>query len=267
MSVFPIKYKKKSSTSNRKVTITKWRVQIRKRQHRIDQVFNEEKSARAFEIKELIRINSGHSFLNTEPLLQGKAYPTMRELLFNYHKLSKQYLAQSTVNADRNRCLSVIPNTSISVKQCGNKINNYEIGFSLLKKTKKPGSFSFGDVKIHTVDFWMLIFFIENRRKEGLKPNTILREISLISAAFEKVYKLYPDQFPNGLQNPAKLIPRGEKPRQENNRTRTLSNEEANNISLFLKSKKKQRTVLFIHNLFTIRRQKKRGARNLSPKY
>ena len=60
----------------------------------------------------------------------------------------------------------------------------------MMKKVFNKNYIDFGDFKIDTVDFWLLIAYIESRKATGIKNNTILREISTISSAFEKVYKL-----------------------------------------------------------------------------
>lgn len=233
MSVFPLKYKKKSSESKRLISITKWRVQIRRKLIKVDRVFDDERSARIFERTELTRLNSG---AHQTPSASGKYLitPTVRELFKTYHESTKSVLASSTIEANKNRCLAVIPGVQIQASQCGNKLSNYETE----ENRQNHQGFAFGDLKIHTVDFWIIIYYIENRRSANIKPNTILREISLISSAFEKVYKLYPDQFPNGLPNPVKLLPRGEKPTQVINRKRVLSEEESRKISIILKNKK-----------------------------
>ncbi|WP_197347448.1 hypothetical protein, partial [Ralstonia pseudosolanacearum] len=84
---------------------------------------------------------------------------------------------------------------------------------AMMGRTFNKDHVEFGNFKIDTVDFWLLIAYMDSRRKSGIKDNTILREISTISSAFEKVYKLYPEQFPNSIMNPVKMLPKGEKPK------------------------------------------------------
>lgn len=240
MSVFPLKYKKKSSTSKRLITVTKWRVQIRRKKCKIDRVFDDEMSACLFEKRELSRLNSRFSsYVAADSARLGLRMPTIRNLLSEYYLSSLNTLAQSTIDANKNRCFSVIPGIPIQLSQCGNKLANYDIEINPDNSKQERGqSFLFGDMKIHSVDFWILIFYIENRRTAGIKANTILRELSLISSAYEKVYKIFPDHFPDGLPNPVKSLPRGEKPLQQVNRKRTLTDAEADNIDQLLKSKK-----------------------------
>lgn len=240
MSVYPLKYKKKSSTSRRLITITKWRVQIRQKKCKIDRVFDDEKSARLFEQRELTRLNSRFSsHLFSESSRLDLRIPTIRNLLSEYYKSSLNTLAQSTIDANKNRCLSVIPGIPIQLAQCGNKIINYDLETNPdWSKQSQGTSFLFGDIKIHSVDFWLLIFYIETRRTADIKANTILRELSLISSAYDKVYKIFPDHFPDGLPNPVKSLPRGEKPLQQVNRKRTFTDAEADSIFETLKAKK-----------------------------
>jgi hypothetical protein len=59
MSVYPFKYKVLNRETGRKVSVTRWRVQIRKAGENINKVFDDESTARSFEEQELKRIDSG----------------------------------------------------------------------------------------------------------------------------------------------------------------------------------------------------------------
>ncbi|MDO8728636.1 MAG: hypothetical protein Q7K26_01945 [bacterium] len=67
----------------------------------------------------------------------------------------------------------------------------YSIKYKVLNKLEHVATaIPFADLKIDTIDFWLLIHYMDSRREKGIKDNTILREISTIGSAFEKVYKL-----------------------------------------------------------------------------
>jgi hypothetical protein len=59
VSVYPIKYKVLNKETGRKVSVTRWRVQIRKGGENISKLFDEESVARSWEEQELHRINTG----------------------------------------------------------------------------------------------------------------------------------------------------------------------------------------------------------------
>lgn len=59
MSVYPFKYKVLNRETGRKVSVTRWRVQIRKGGENLNKVFDEESLARSWEEQELHRINTG----------------------------------------------------------------------------------------------------------------------------------------------------------------------------------------------------------------
>jgi integrase len=244
VSVYPIKYKVLSKETGRKVSVTRWRVQIRKGGENLSKLFDEESTARSWEEQELHRINTGVPQNLIFDMKYQLEMPDMRRLLKDYftHYMSKQ--AASSFKTNQNRCLRAIPAIPIYLKDLGAKINNYRykntIVDAMLNRQYSSDSIDLGDFKIDTIDFWLLIAFIESRKKSGLKSNTILREISTISSAFEKIYKLYPEQFPNGLMNPVKMLPKGEKPKAYLGRKRVLSDEEAVQIAEWLKLKANQ---------------------------
>ena len=241
MSVFPIKYKVLNRETGRKVTVTRWRVQIRKGGENINKLFDEEAVARSWEEQELHRINTGVPQNLIFDMKYQLEMPNVRRLLKDYFEQYMSKQAESSLKTNQNRCLRAIPGIPIYLNDLGAKIDNYRynntIVDAMLKKTFNKNSIDFGDFKIDTVDFWLLMAYMDSRRKTGIKNNTILREISTISSAFEKVYRLYPEKFPNGLMNPVKMLPRGEKPKPYLGRKRVLSDDEAVQIAEWLKLK------------------------------
>lgn len=241
MSVYSFKYKVLNRETGRKVSVTRWRVQIRKGGENINKVFDDESTARSFEEQELKRIDSGVPQNLIFDMKYQLEMPNMRQLLKDYFEKFMSKQAESSYKTNHNRCLSAIPSIPVYFKHIGSKIDNYRyqntIVDAMMKKVFNKDYIEFGDFKIDTVDFWLLIAYMESRRATGIKNNTILREISTISSAFEKVYKLYPDRFPNGLMNPVKMLPKGEKPKPYLGRKRVLSEEEAVQIAEWMKLK------------------------------
>ena len=244
MSVYPIKYKVLNKETGRKVSVTRWRVQIRKGGENLSKLFDEESVARSWEEQELHRINTGVP----QNLIFDQKYqlemPDMKGLLHEYFNQYMSKQAASSFKTNQNRCLRAIPSIPIYLKDLGPKIDNYRyqntVVDAMLGRTYNKDHIEFGQFKIDTVDFWLLIAYMDSRRKNGIKDNTILREISTISSAFEKVYKIYPEKFPNGLMNPVKMLPRGEKPKAYLGRKRVLSDDEAVQIAEWMKLKANQ---------------------------
>lgn len=244
MSVYAIKYKVLNKETGRKVSVTRWRVQIRKNGENVSKLFDDEAEARSWEEQELHRITTG---VPKDLILDMKyqiEMPDMRRLLKDYFDQYMSKQAASSFKTNQNRCLRAIPSIPIYLKDLGAKISNYRyknaIVDAMLKREFNQNFIDFGAFKIDTVDFWLLIAYMESRRKAGIKNNTILREISTISSAFERVYKLYPDKFPNGLMNPVKMLPKAEKPKAYLGRKRVLSDDEAVQIAEWLKLKANQ---------------------------
>ena len=244
MSVYPIKYKVLNKETGRKVSVTRWRVQIRKGGENISKLFEDEAVARSWETQELHRINTGVPQNLIFDMKYQLEMPDMRRLLRDYFEQYMSKHAASSLKSNHNRCLQAIPAIPVYINDLGAKLDNYRykntIVDAMLGRTYDKDFIEFGSFKIDTINFWLLIAYMDSRRKAGIKDNTILREISTISSAFEKVYKLYPEQFPNGLMNPVKMLPKGEKPKPFLGRKRVLSDDEAVQIAEWLKLKANQ---------------------------
>lgn len=244
MSVYPIKYKVLNKETGRKVSVTRWRVQIRKGGENLSKLFDDESVARSWEEQELYRINAGVP----QNLIFDQKYqlemPDMRALLRDYFNGFMSQHSPTSLKTNQNRCLRAIPQVPIYLKDLGPRIDNYRyqntVVDAMLGRTYNKDYIEFGQFKLDTVDFWLLMAYMDSRRRTGIKNNTLLREISTISSAFEKVYKLFPEKFPNGLMNPVKMLPKGEKPKAYLGRKRVLSDDEAVQIAEWLKLKANQ---------------------------
>lgn len=244
MSVYAFKYKVLNRETGRKVSVTRWRVQIRKGGENINKVFDDEALARSWEDQELHRINTGVPQNLIFDMKYQLEMPNVKALLREYFDQYMSKQAASSLKTNQNRCLRAIPSIPIYLKDLGSKIDNYRyqstVVDAMLGRTYNKDYIEFGQFKIDTVDFWLLIAYMDSRRRTGIKNNTILREISTISSAFEKVYKLYPEKFPKGIMNPVKMLPRGEKPKAYLGRKRVLSEDEAVQIAEWMKLKANQ---------------------------
>lgn len=244
MSVYAIKYKVLNKESGRKVSVTRWRVQIRSGGENISKLFEDEDTARSYEAQEAKRIKSGIPLDKILDMKYQAEMPDVRSLLRDYFYQFMSKHSPSSLKTNSNRCLSSIPAIPVYMKDMGAKFGKYRydnwIVTAMLKREFADDHIPFGDFKIDTVDFWLVMAYMESRRKHGIKDNTILREISTLSSAFEKVYKLYPEKFPDGIVNPVKMLPKGEKPKPFLGRKRVLSDDEAVQIAEWLQLKTNQ---------------------------
>lgn len=255
MSVFPVKYKVKNPETGKKITKTKWRVQIRTKDLQVNSLFDYEDDARKFEKEQLDNASGLTAIKNI--VSENNAIDMRKLLKINFDEtLSKQ--AKSSLKTNHNRSFSAIPNFNIPYNLIHKRINNYKFKRSFMQAMinetfdyQKDG-IPFGDFFIETVDFHLLIAYIQARKDKGIANNTILREISTISGCFEKLYKYFPNEFPNGISNPVKLLPKGEKPKPYLERKRTLSDEEAVKIAEWLSLKDNQEPYyIFVQCLYT----------------
>ena len=125
MSVYSFKYKVLNRETGRKVSVTRWRVQIRKGGENINKVFDDESTARSFEEQELKRINSGVPQNLIFDMKYQMEMPNMRTLLKDYFEKFMSKHSESSFKTNHNRCLSAIPSIPIYFKDIGSKIDNY----------------------------------------------------------------------------------------------------------------------------------------------
>lgn len=254
MSVFAVQYKVKNPETGKKVTKTKWRVQIRTKEINVSKLFDTEDDAKEFEKKSFE--NPAMEIINK--LVEENESIDMRQLLkIHYNETLSKLSKSSTVN-NKNRCLSSVPDFKIPYKFLAKRIDFYKFNKTIVKSMlghnfdyQKDG-IPVGDFFIETIDFHWMIAYVEARKEHGLKDNTILRELSIFSGAWERLYRYYSKQFPNGLTNPVKAMPKGEKPKPYLGRKRVLTDEEALNIAQWLKMKTNQQPFyVFVQCLYS----------------
>ena len=125
MSVYSFKYKVLNRETGRKVSVTRWRVQIRKGGENINKVFDDESTARSFEEQELKRIDSGVPQNLIFDMKYQMEMPNMRTLLKDYFEKFMSKHSESSFKTNHNRCLSAIPSIPVYFKDIGAKIDNY----------------------------------------------------------------------------------------------------------------------------------------------
>ena len=254
MSVHPVSYFVKNPDTGRKIKKTKFRVQIRTKDVKVSKLFNLEQDAIQYEKKCLE--NKALSVVNG--LIDEVEAVDVRLLLKSHFNetLSKQ--AESSFKTNQNRCLSAIPNFKIPYKLISARIDKYKYSKALIDKMLnrqfdfKNEGIEFGQFFVNTIDFHLMMAYVQARKDSGIADNTILRELSTISGAFERIYKYFPKEFPDSILNPVKMIPKAEKPKPYHGRKRVLNDSEALAIAQWLKMKANQEPFyVFVQCLYT----------------
>ena len=98
MSVYPIKYKVLNKETGRKVTATRWRVQIRLNGEKVNKLFEDEAEARSYDERETKRIKSGIPMDKMLDLKYQAEMPEIRTLLKDYFN---QYMSSSLPTPSR----------------------------------------------------------------------------------------------------------------------------------------------------------------------
>lgn len=109
MAVYPYTYKVLNRQTGRKVSVKKWRVQIRQNGENINKVFDEESLARSFEEDELKRLKMG---IPQDKLIDLKYQMEMPSIASMLQKHFDDYLSKHSPNSlqtNKNRCESSIP--------------------------------------------------------------------------------------------------------------------------------------------------------------
>ena len=154
MSVYPFKYKVLNRETGRKVSVTRWRVQIRKNGENINKVFDDEALARSWEEQELHRINTGVPQNLIFDMKYQLEMPDIRRLLKDYFDQFMSKQAASSLKTNQNRCLRAIPSIPIYLKDLGSKIDDYRykntVVDAMIARTFNKDHIEFGNFKIDT---------------------------------------------------------------------------------------------------------------------
>jgi integrase len=236
---YRMEYTRKNPKTKREQTVIKWRGQVRDGKKTHTKLFDEESQALDWEVakgKEL----SG--LADIEIAIDEANEVDMRQLLQAHFKkrLSKQ--SATSLKANENRSLKQIPSVKIPYVAIQHRINNYKYSKSIVNAMLNReydyhnDGIEFGDFFVSTVDFYLISKYIEVRKEQGIANNTLLRELTIISGAFTNAYDYY-KQFENGIANPVRQLPRGIKPKPENDRKVILSNDDISKIAEFLSIK------------------------------
>jgi len=232
MTVYDVNYKAKNPQTGRTITRVKWRAQVR----RNGKTYSKLCDTQAEAIQEERRLIKIAEEANDDGLTEALEAQSETErinlswLLWHHYETSKEKLGELNRKAVENRCVKAIPRVKINANLLPAKHRLYAFNKEL----------TFGDVKVRDCDAFVIVTYILARRDAGIKDNTILRELSLISCAFEAGFMPLRDEFPEGLPNPVKLVPSKLKPKPYLGRKRTVSDEEAAKIAEWLRMKDNQ---------------------------
>ena len=228
MSIYSTQYKVKNPETGRQILKTKYRVQVRRSGQSLTKLCDTREEAEKLEKQFLKRIEASLDEMDEAlNIYEETSKPDMRLLLWMYYTEVEKTIDKYNRKSVENRCCSAIPKVKISSILLPHKHRLYA--------TNKE--YEFGAIKVQDCDVFVVISYITARRKTGIKDNTILRELSTISCAFEQGFMSMRNDFPDGLINPVRLLPRAEKPKPYLGRKRVLSQDEAIKIAEWLSLK------------------------------
>lgn len=240
MSVYDVTYTRKNPETKRPSKVTKYRGQVKHLGKVYTKLFDDKALAEQW-VKDKEAELSGMKAISEAIDEANKV--TMRMLLrehFNQH-LSKQ--SPNSYKTNQNRCLRAIPDFKIPYELIHTRINKYKHSKKMVdaiieQYTGQTYDFikegiPFGEFFVETVDMQLIIAYMKARK---VKANTLLRELSTISGAFTNAFKYF-TEFEDGIDNPVKRLPRGEKPKPDNSRRTIINEEQTLKIAEYLQMK------------------------------
>jgi integrase len=244
MTVYSIDYMKKNPATKRQVKVTKYRGQLKFGGKTYSKLFDYESAAESW-VKAKYEELSGLAGIGK--WIDEIKQITMADLLKEHFKQRLAAQSPSSYKTNQNRCLRAIPAVRIPYQLISKRIDKYkftnefaELFFKEFYNTTPTNyvkeGIPFGEFTVESVDMQLISAYIQSRK---VKPNTLLRELSTISGAFTHAYKYF-KEFEDGIDNPVKRLPRGEKPKPDNNRKTVINEEQTLKIAEYLGLKANQ---------------------------
>ena len=235
MSIYTTVYTVTNPKPGRPIKKTKFRAQVRRGGQSFSKLCETREEAEAAERDFLKRAESSKDEMD-DALLQHEeiSKPDMRLLLWMYYTTIEQRIDKYNRKSVENRCCSAIPKVKISANLFSHKHRLYA----------PNKEYEFGEIKIADCDVFVMISYIAARRASGIKDNTILRELSTVSCAFDAGVVPLRNDFPEGLVNPVRQVPKAEKPKPYSGRKRVVTRDEAIRIADWLSTKENREPLL-----------------------
>lgn len=245
MTVYSIDYWKKNPLTKRKILVTKFRAQVKHNGKTYSKLFDEKWEAEAW-VQEKQKEVSGLGPI--QDLLAQTQKATMADLLREHFKQRLAHQSPNSYKTNQNRSLRAIPQVRIPYSLIMKRIDKYKFTSEFMKTFAKEfnlesetsdyikNGIPFGEFYVESVDIQLISAYIQSRK---VKPNTLLRELSTISGAFTHAYKYF-KEFEDGIDNPVRRLPRGEKPKPDNSRKTVINEEQTLKISEYLRMKANQ---------------------------
>lgn len=236
---YRIEYTRTNPKTKREQTVVKYRGQVRFNGKTYTKLFDTESLALEWEEEKANELNG---ISGIKALTDETNEVDIRQLLRAHYTKTLSKQSETARKSNENRCLKLIPSVKIPYKAIQHRINNYKYSKAIVKAMLNwefdyvNDGIAFGDFFVSTVDFYIIKAYIEVRKEKGIANNTLLRELTTISGAFTNAYDYF-KQFENGIQNPVKQLPKGIKPKPQNDRKVILSDEDIGKIAQFLSLK------------------------------
>ena len=222
-----------------------YRVTINRKGHKVDKLFYDMKSAKAFEEITRKSIDDG-TYIDESSRLA--LIPTVRTLLSDFFDFVKDNNKEAvaykyTVKNKEFKLKKQIPNRIITLV-------DLQVDFSEYRTEKQYSTndqICFGDFYVDCVDSYLIERYIYNlRNNEKLKEGSIHTELMYIKQAFRVVNRLYPHLKNENIiiNNPFDSLTRADLPRRSPPKKKIIKDDFIEKIIKYFSSKKNQQYLL-----------------------
>lgn len=222
-----------------------FRVAINRKGHKIDKLFFDMKSAKAFEEITRKAIDDG-TYIDEDSRLA--LIPTVKTLLEDYFNLIKENNKKAvaykyTVKNKEFKLLKQIPNRKLTLIDMVIDFAEYRT----IKPYTTNDAIPFGDFYADCVDTYLIERYIANlRENEELKEGSIHTELLYIKGAFKVVNRLYPHLKSDKIiiNNPFDALTKEDLPKRSPPRKKIVPEEHISKVINYFSSKANKQYLL-----------------------
>lgn len=193
-----------------------------KRDYVVDELYPTRKAALEAQERRWAEIRDGKISQELLAAIDRAAEPSVANLLTIYCDKYTKRKAESGQKTETTRLEKTIPETWLPFGTKGPPIDDFRANFKPVSMLGRHYA-KFGDLRVSACTKERLLSYIAAREKMGRKPETIRRELVLISCAFERLSDLFPGRT---APNPVSLLRDDERPAPGEYRERVLTEEE-----------------------------------------
>lgn len=224
-----------------------YRVSINRKGHKVDKLFYDMKSAKAFEDITRTAIDNG-TYLDEDSRLV--LIPNVQELLEKYFDFVKEHnkeavAYQYTIKNKEYKLKKQLPFIEISFNASSEEVdfNNYK---TKNKQYSTDDKIPLGEFYADCVDSFIIQQYVKTRTEMGLKQGSIHTELMFLKQAFRLANRLYPhlkseDVF---IKNPFDELTKTDLPKRSPPRKKVVSEEHIKKVFAYFESKANKEYLL-----------------------